>query len=118
MKKIIFSLTVFTILIGGCKKAVITGRVYDSFEKPLTDVNINIDGTEFYATTDSKGEYSIEYVPGDIKVLFSKQGYIDTMFAVNIATESKFPAKKINMYKIPKQQGIFLFGKDDFKPIH
>lgn len=102
------------ILFSACKKAIIEGEVFDGFGNPLTNVNVSIAETQFAATTNTKGEYTIGYVPGEIKLLFNKKGFIETFLLLNIATESKFPAKTVFLYKIPINQGIWLFGQDDY----
>jgi|APSaa5957512622_1039677.scaffolds.fasta_scaffold58670_1 hypothetical protein len=100
-------LVLTTIVITSCNQTVIEGQVFDGFRKPVKDATIKIEGTRFTSQTDGNGKYSVEYVPGNIKVLISKTGYTDTTFRVNISAESTFPAKAVTIYEIPKEDKVF-----------
>jgi hypothetical protein len=103
----------------GCKRASIDGRVVDGFGDPVQDATVRVEGTEFVSGTNSKGEYSVRYVPGDITVLISKAGYTETSFSAKIATESTFPAESKTIYRIPGERGIWYmdFGTKQYVPI-
>jgi len=108
-KQLTLSILLLTaIAFSSCKNTVIEGKVLDGFGKPVKDATVKVDGTQFTAQTDGDGEYSVGYVPGDIKVLISKQGFTDTTFTVKISTEATFPAEATTIFEIPNGNGVFL----------
>lgn len=111
---IALTITIAIILIG-CKKKQIEGIVLNNFKQPLTNVNISIEGTSFEAVSDKDGKYYIDYVPGDIKISYEKDGYISESLKLNINTKEKFPAKTIVMTEIPQEGGIFFVDYETFE---
>lgn len=109
---------VFLFGLAGCgKKAQITGTILDGFGTPLKEAIVSIEDSTFKTTTDDQGKYAIGYVPGKIKVVFSKVGYTSATLSLDIATESTFPAQPVTLYKIPATKGIWLFGKSDYSAL-
>lgn len=109
--KINFTISIIlltTLVFTSCKNTVIEGKVLDGFGQPVKEATVKVDGTQFTAQTNRDGEYSVGYVPGDIKVIISKQGYTDTSFSVKISTEAKFPAAAVTIFKIPQSDSLFL----------
>jgi len=120
MKKTKFLLMVIiTITLFSCKRTAIEGVVKDGFGNPIKDVVVSIDGTQFTSKTDDNGEYSVEYVPGDIKVNISKVGYTDTSFNLKIATETTYPIATATVYEIPKEKGVWVmdYGSKQYEKI-
>jgi len=114
MKKYLL-LVLITMTIVSCGEPTINGKVVDNFEKPVSDFDVAIKGTSLKTKTNSNGEYSIEFVPGnDIKINFTKENYLSSEITVNIATKDDYPAETINTYKVPKSEGIFLVGEKDY----
>jgi hypothetical protein len=118
MRMIVKSRTLFVLALSvnllACEKARIEGTVVDASERPLTGVTVSIDGSDFSDTTDEDGGYSLQYVPGDIKVNLSKQGYSSASFKLNLAVESVYPAARIDLFEIPKEQGMFLISNQGY----
>lgn len=102
------------ILLSSCNKTAIEGTVTDAFGNPIGDVVVRVEGTQFSELTDDNGQYSVGYVPGDIKVLISKQGYTDTSFSVKIAAEALFPAEPVVLYGIPDSTGFFFISPSGY----
>jgi hypothetical protein len=102
-----------------CKKTAIEGRVLDGFGNPVKDAIVKVEGTQFTSQTNNNGEYSIGYVPGDIKVIITKDGFTQIDYTLKISTESQFPAEDKTIYEIPKESGIWLmdFVKKAYVPI-
>ena len=120
MKNATFVFLILTsIIMCSCKKTAIEGKVKDGFGNPVKDATIKIEGTQFTSQTDGEGEYSVGYVPGDIKVIISKPGFTQTFFTVKISTEAKFPAEEQTIYEIPKEPEICMmdFDKKEYVPI-
>lgn len=102
------------VLFGCGKKAEIVGTVLDNFGKVVEGATVKIENTAFTATTDKNGRYHIGYVPGKVDVSILKQGYSEEKINLNIAIESKFPAKDVTLYKIPSDSGVFAAGPNDY----
>ena len=49
-------------------------RVLDNFDEVLPGVTISISGFRFRAETDSEGQYTIEYIPGNVALIARKEG--------------------------------------------
>ena len=107
-----------TVVLAGCgKQPRIEGRIIDGFGLPLPNAAVNISGTAFRATTDTNGNYSIEYAPGKVSLQASKPGYSTVNRTFDIATAITYPAEQMTLYKIPAGKGIFLFGDADYLPV-
>lgn len=104
MKKNFLLLTttiLLAILFFSCTKKKIEGQVFDYFNQPLEGVIVTIANSTFQATTDSKGSYSIDYVPGSINLNYAKQGYTSGNLNLDITHKESFPAQRIVLIKIP-----------------
>ncbi len=102
------------VTIIGCKNALIEGKVIDNFGNPVEDANVSIVGSTFHAITDNKGKYSIDYIPGNLKVKVEKLNYIDTTFELSLAKESIYPAADVILIKIPEKMGIFFINNHEY----
>ncbi len=118
-KTITFSILLLTtIAFCSCKRTVIEGKILDGFGQPVKDATVKVEGTQFTSQSNGNGEYSVSYVPGDIKVLISKEGFTETSFTVKISTESTFPAETMTIYEIPKEEGIFILQDGNYKALN
>lgn len=81
--------------------AIIVGQVVDERGIPVDSAEVKIKNSSITSKTDSKGNYSIEFIPGSFEVLVSKKGYISKSLPLNISQKTKFPAEKIVLVKIP-----------------
>ncbi len=100
-------------LVGCQKDPAIKGKVIDNFNQPLKGVAISIEGMQFTATTDEKGEYSIPYVPGKIKINYNISRYKSERLELDIATKEQIPAKTITLFKYPPTE-ICIKGENDY----
>ena len=96
-------------LVGCTKTAEITGEVRDGFGQPLPGAAISVDKTTFTATTDRDGRYAVQYVPGKVSVKIAKDGFTSQETVFDIATEARYPAQSVTLYKIPADFGIYAF---------
>lgn len=117
--KAIVSASLFALLLmTGCgNKPLITGEVFDGFGAPLKDTVVAIESTTFKTTTDAGGKYSVEYVPGKVRLRITKDGYTAADASFDIAAASTYPAQRVTLYKIPPQRGLFLFAQSDYVQI-
>jgi len=102
------------LLITGCGGKNIEGSVRDNFGNPLAEVTVAINNSAFSAITNHNGVYKIDYVPGDISLTYSKEGFTDAAATLNISQKAKYPMKDVVLIKIPQKGGIFLVGEDDY----
>lgn len=109
---IVCLLVVVFCLVGCGKKERIEGVVQDAFGNPLKDVSVKIEKTTFTSITDGSGKYSIDYAPGAIKLIFSKENYTTINLELSIQQKSYFPAELIVLYPIPKEKGLFYIDKE------
>jgi uncharacterized protein YecT (DUF1311 family) len=103
----VFLLIVVTLLIGCGKDEKIEGKVQDIFGNPIKDVTVKIQTTTFSAITDKSGNYSLDYAPGSMKLIFSKEGYTTGILDLNIQQKIYFPAEILGLCPIPSESGIF-----------
>ncbi len=89
----------------------------DGFDNALKDVEIKIKGTRFATKTDENGQYSIGYYPGKVEISFGKKGYATQKFPLNIRDIKDVPMRKLNLWKLPENGGMFLVRIDDYKKI-
>ncbi len=105
MKNLLFLL--ITIFLFSCGEPTINGKLIDNLNNPIENAKVEIDGTAFTTQTDSKGEYRINFVPGEIKLKYSKENYLDTILKVKISSKDDFPAQTVKTLRVPKTEGIF-----------
>lgn len=115
MKRIIYSLIFISLIISSCNKPTIDGRVVDMFGIPIDQVKVTIEGTSLETFTNNNGFYESDYVPGNIKVNLSKDGYTPRSFTIEIAEKTDFPAQDVIMIKSPEPNGIYYIDKDNKK---
>jgi len=107
-------LLIVTGLFTGCgKNEKIEGKVQDVFGNPLKDVVVKIQKSTFSSITDGSGDYSIDYAPGTINMVFSKNGYTTSGLDLNIQQKTHFPAEIITLYPIPQEDGMFYIDTDN-----
>jgi len=69
---------------------VISGTVRDTSNNPITGVRVGIHGSENAAFTDHAGEYCLIDAPvGDVRLAFSKPGYILASRITRVADDSR-----------------------------
>jgi hypothetical protein len=101
--------TLFTIGCGESKK--IEGVVLDLFGDPIPNVAVQVEKSEFRDITDSEGRYQLDYVAGNINVLFSAEGYTTESLELNIQEKAFFPASPTTLYPMPDESGVFLVDR-------
>ncbi len=105
-------IALFLMLLVGCGDKKISGEVRDIFNNPIEGVVVSIANSAFEATTDEDGKYSIDYVPGDIELLFKHKEYISGNLKINLSVKEDFPAKQVFLYPNAKKTGMYFFDKD------
>lgn len=113
----LFILALISGFLSSCGEPTINGKLVDNFDNPIEKAKVEIEGTAFTTETNSDGEYSIEFVPGEIKLKYSKENYLDTILNVNISTKDDFPAQIVKTLKIPPQGGIYIVGEAGYSDL-
>lgn len=85
---------------------VITGMVLDNLGNPVSGATVRIDVSTLQAKTDDTGRYELTFVPGQFKVLFSKDDHVSNSIELNIAVAQHFPAQDVILFRIPREQGV------------
>lgn len=101
--------------LAGCgEPPALNGLVRDNFGQPLAGVTVSIPGTENTITTDAAGAYKLPYAPGQLEVLFAKDGYQSETLAVGATVRTQFPMREVTLYKTIGQNGVFVVGRTNY----
>ncbi|MFN3532528.1 MAG: carboxypeptidase-like regulatory domain-containing protein [Candidatus Brocadia sp.] len=98
----------------------ICGRVIDGFGKPVPFANIEAlsDGSKSKTTSDPTGIFSVSYNPGNIKLTFSKEGYVPAYIPLSFEEKTDLSVDDITLWKIPPKGGLFVVGDNDYIEIN
>ncbi|MEP9411876.1 MAG: carboxypeptidase regulatory-like domain-containing protein [Candidatus Brocadia sp.] len=98
----------------------IRGRVIDGFGKPVPFANIEVlsDGSKSKTTSDPTGIFSVNYNPGNIKLAFSKEGYVPAYIPLSFEEKTDLSVDDIILWKIPPKGGLFVVGDNDYIEIN
>ncbi|MBX7226408.1 MAG: carboxypeptidase-like regulatory domain-containing protein [Chitinophagales bacterium] len=102
--------------ITSCKKRI-TGYVHDNFGKSVNNVSVTISNSNFHSSTDDNGRFEIDYVPGEIKLLYEKEGYVSDTQVLSIYKKSNYEATKIMLIKKPEQRGVYYQSFNSYIPL-
>ncbi len=91
----------------GCERKDIQGLVRDPFGNGLDSVSVQVLKSAFISTTNKKGAYASDYVPGTFMLKFSKPGYTTMHLELAIQQKMRFPAELVVMYPIPPEAGFY-----------
>lgn len=113
--RIILFITFTSLMAFSCLKSNrIEGKVVDFFGQPINDVEITIENSNFKSLSDKNGLYEIDYAPGDVKLVYLKNGYSENELHLNISEKSFFPAKDIKLIQMPIHKGICLMANNKY----
>ncbi|MDR4510033.1 MAG: carboxypeptidase-like regulatory domain-containing protein [Candidatus Brocadiaceae bacterium] len=98
----------------------LSGRVIDGFGEQISfaDVAITSGGSISKITTDSSGNFSVFYSPGDIKLTIKKKGYVPAEQFYMIEEGNDLNLGDIVIWRIPPSGGLFVVGPDDYIKIN
>lgn len=108
---LLFLVLTFPFLKACADNPEISGQVIDFFGDPVEGVKVTIPGTTYNTSTGGDGRYAITYVPGEVHVSFTKEGYTGANMEFTLSTEAAVPAETVVLYKIPKRKGIHLLSE-------
>ncbi len=113
---ILLLVAIFTIS-GACGSKKIQGQVTDSFGAPLSGVTVRIEKTQFLATSESDGGFTLEYAPGEFVIQFSLEGYTTEGIELSVHEKSSVPLQPVVLYPVPREEGIFLLTEDGLRDL-
>lgn len=94
-------------LLASCGKARrIEGRVVSESGEPLAGVVVQVANSAFTATTDREGEYSLDYAPGTLQVVYAQEGRFPDTLSLTLSQKSHFPAAEVRLLRIPTEAGV------------
>ncbi len=103
--------------LSGCKeKAALTGRVEDVFKNPLDEALVRVEGTD-YSTRSDKGEYKVAYAPGEVRLLFEKEGYLPRSLSFTAEANRIYAIKTVRLYPKPDGKGLWQVGGSEYVPV-
>ncbi|KPL09418.1 hypothetical protein AMJ71_06485 [candidate division TA06 bacterium SM1_40] len=105
------------LVLGGCARPRISGRVIDNFGSPVDGVTVLIADERHTATTDADGRYSIRFKPGRLTLRAMKAGYMADSLIVTLDERRPFEARTLELFRIPQSKGVFAIGPDDYVPL-
>ncbi|MFI3185105.1 MAG: carboxypeptidase regulatory-like domain-containing protein [Methylococcaceae bacterium] len=111
------SIAAVSILFAGCDSKKIEGQVNDPFGKPLAGANIQVELTQFAATSEADGRFILDYAPGQFTVKISKTGYTTQNIPLSIQQKTKLPLQPAVLYPIPETEGMFLLSESGLQRV-
>jgi hypothetical protein len=101
-----FGLLCSLFVASGCRQPLIEGVVTDHLGKPAAAVRVELLGSTFSALTLEDGSFSLPYVPGELNMLVSKDGYLPVQRDYDIAISTTYPSAPVVLY--PHAEGAAL----------
>ena len=98
------------IWLAACSQAHINGSVVDSSGQALAGVTVRIAGTEFQAKTGPKGEFVLDYTPGDLIVTIEHPGYFERVHSVRLVESKSHTLKPTVLVQKPISDGLFIIN--------
>uniref|UniRef100_B3EJW8 Uncharacterized protein n=1 Tax=Chlorobium phaeobacteroides (strain BS1) TaxID=331678 RepID=B3EJW8_CHLPB len=102
--------------LSSCEKKI-EGVIVDPFGKGVENAEVEILGSTFKSKANSKGEFGVDYVPGEIIVRFTKKGFTSHQVSLNIRQKYSYPLDTLVMYPMPKDRRLYYMGKDGLIPL-
>lgn len=104
---ILCALILFSIVFSSCNQQI-EGVALDNFGKPLKDVKVQVLRSKYEATTNSLGEYAIDYAAGEVGLRFERDGYLSREEYFHITEKQHYPAKEVRLTKIPDEGDLYI----------
>lgn len=104
-----FILLASAVLVSGCLRPVVTGRVVNLQGEGLPGVVVREKDSSNSTLTDAIGYYSIGYRPGSLLFYFSKTGYTAGQLQLAVEKSRRVEARDIALWQLPSRTGVYLF---------
>lgn len=122
--KNLFLFSMLALALSGCESQTIQGRLVDPCGQPIEGATVSVDKTMFSTTTDSNGEYQLDYAPGvSLVVRWDKEddqrAYEPVEVKLSITEKCAYPLPEQTMWCCPKTDTpqLYLLGETDFEEL-
>ena len=96
------------VVLVGCGRNVITGRVLNVQGETLPGVAVKVEGTEHQALTGPLGKYSVAYNPGPVALNFIKSGFTPGRLELTVNQAKRVEAADVTLWQLPEGWGVYL----------
>ncbi len=98
-------------------KATITGIVEDTQGNPIADAAATVEGSTAMGTSDATGHFSVAWLPGTLRVVVGKPGYLSYSADVEALEAKEYDLGTIQLQRTPPEKGLWLFDGGEFTPV-
>ncbi|PCJ62402.1 MAG: hypothetical protein COA73_06715 [Candidatus Hydrogenedentota bacterium] len=103
------------LLLAGCDRSVLEGRVVDEQGEGLPGVAVMLAGTNYQALTDALGEYRFVCPPGKYDAQFAKSGYSLGAAAVDTSNRRWTKMESVSLWNLPPKEGVYIVEHNRYR---
>ena len=112
------SLLVLALVATSCGKAKhLEGRVVNESGVPLEGATVQVVNTTFTTQTDRQGDYSLDYPPGNIQVVYGKERFFVDTLSIAVTTKTYYPVREVKLLRIPEASTLMWVSPKGYVPI-
>jgi hypothetical protein len=104
-----FGALVLMACLAACQQNEIAGVVETTNGEALPGVAVEVEGQGRFAVSNTRGEYAVTYVPGDLTLRFIKSGYTPGELRLRVEEHRPVLADTVRLWRLPPDQGVFLY---------
>lgn len=109
---------VFTSVFLGCGSTTLNGVIEDSLSNPIANASVTADHTEgCAATTDERGRFLLECLPGTWTITVSSDGYLNEVQSIAVPERSETTLPTVQLLAMPSTDGLFILSNGVFEPL-
>lgn len=113
MKKALLLIFTSYLFFISCSSSI-DGNVTDNFNQPLHNVDIKIENSAYTTTSNSSGQFSLDYKAGSFKLLIEKEGYLSHTIELNVTDKSGYNLGKVELIKVPEKAGVYYISDSKY----
>lgn len=98
---LILRLLLIATIVASCTDPTLNGVVLDNKGQPIEGATVSIQNSQFKSVTDQSGRYSLDFVPGNLQVNYTKADFIGDSLVINIAQKEEYPIDTIILVGYP-----------------
>jgi len=94
----------------------LNGRIIDGFGQPVmfAEVKTECDVSTYSSTTNTSGNYSVSYSPGNVRMIIKKEGYVTMNIPFMVEDAGEFAIDDITIWDVPPKGGLFVVGDSEY----
>jgi Carboxypeptidase regulatory-like domain len=104
------------LLLAGCGRAVVEGRVVDERGEGLPGVAVMVAGGDRQALTDARGHYRFVCPPGIYNAAYAKSGYTLETGTVDTSNRRWNTQETVSLWNLPPKDGVFIYEDHRYVP--